>query len=296
MKRSIRIGISTCPNDTFAFHGLMNGKVDCQGLDFRFELLDVEQLNQLLLAGEFDVVKASFHAALLLSESVGVLDAGSALGFGVGPLLLAGKADCSPSDAFVDATGKKRNPIVLCPGAHTTANLLYRLFFPGQGRIENVVFSDIMPRLKSGQADFGVCIHEGRFTYREEGLACVADLGDLWERETNAPLPLGGIVARHELGGELHHKINAAIRASIEYGLAHRSETVATMKRYAQEFSENVLFAHVDLYVNDWTVSLSAAGGSSADGWRALALLCEKARQARVVAAHHPDLQILGVD
>jgi 1,4-dihydroxy-6-naphthoate synthase len=201
-----------------------------------------------------------------------------------------------PSEEFADASGTARQPIVLCPGAHTTANLLYRLFFPGQGRIENVVFSDIMPRLRAGLADFGVCIHEGRFTYQQEGLACVADLGALWEQETHAPLPLGGIVARLGLGAELHRKINTAIRASVEYGLAHRAETVPTMKRYAQEFSEKVLFAHVDLYVNDWTVSLSTRGLSLADGRRALILLCEKARQAGVVAAHHPALQILGLD
>jgi 1,4-dihydroxy-6-naphthoate synthase len=193
MTRPIRLGISTCPNDTFAFHGLLTRAVDWRGLDFQVELLDVETLNERLLAGDFDVCKASFHAALLAAADVVVLPSGSALGFGVGPLLLSAPAGGVP-------TGPGQ--LTLCPGRHTTAALLFALFHPHTTRVEHVVFSEIMPMLAAGRADFGVCIHEGRFTWQQHGLGLVEDLGTRWEAETGCPLPLGGIVASRRLAGD----------------------------------------------------------------------------------------------
>jgi 1,4-dihydroxy-6-naphthoate synthase len=176
--RSIRLGISTCPNDTFAFHGLMHRLVDWRGLDFQIELLDIQQLNDRLLAGDFDVAKASFHAALRLAERCVVLPSGSALGFGVGPLLLAARPGEVPCD---------RGQVTLCPGEHTTAALLFQLFYANTATVRHVVFSEIMPALQQGRADFGVCIHEGRFTWQQQGLSLVEDLGTRWEQETGCP-------------------------------------------------------------------------------------------------------------
>lgn len=252
----VHLGISTCPNDTYAFHGLFSGAVRTPGLEFSIELMDVEELNLRLFAGDFDVAKCSFHAALALADQVGVLSVGSALGFGVGPLLLGARPGFSPGGRRPDGSPA----IVLCPGAHTTATLLYRLFHPGEGTIEQVVFSDIMPRLRAGSADFGVCIHEGRFTWREQGLVRVEDLGETWETRTKTPLPLGGIVARHSLGAERQRAVAAAIKASIDYARAHLEEVMPTMRRYAQEMSDEVLMAHVELYVNQWTLDLGPAG------------------------------------
>lgn len=275
----IHLGISTCPNDTFAFHGILARKVDPRGLDFRIELLDVEELNRRLFAGDFDVAKASFHAALLLRGDLGVLPVGSALGFGVGPLLLAARRGTHPRDA-VPTPGRGPRPArVLCPGAHTTAALLYELFHAGEGAVEQVVFSDIMPALASGEADFGVCIHEGRFTWRAHGLALVEDLGSVWEAETGAPLPLGGILARHALGPETIRTVTDVIRDSLAHARAHRAETVPTMRRYAQELSDDVMFQHVDLYVNDWTTDLGDTGRG------AIETLDHRARRAGVAAA-----------
>lgn len=255
----LKIGISTCPNDTFAFHAIMNHAVDLRGLEFQFELLDVQELNERLFQGDFDVAKASFHAAILLANHLGVLPAGSALGFGVGPLLLAARPNEAPvtrGSKSAETTEKYR---VLCPGEHTTAHLLYRLFY-NSGKIEQAIFSEIMPALINQTADFGVCIHEGRFTYEEQGLACVEDLGTRWEEQTSLPLPLGGILARHHLGQEMHQKLGAVIRDSIAYGLKHRKETLPTMRQWAQEFNDDVLMSHVDLYVNDWTLDLGEQG------------------------------------
>ena len=278
----IHLGISTCPNDTFAFHGILEGKVDPRGLDFRIELLDVEELNRRLFAGDFDVAKASYHAALLLRGTLGVLPVGSALGFGVGPLLLAARPATHPRDPVPQPGGASRPARVLCPGAHTTAALLYQLFHAGEGAVEQVVFSDIMPALEAGDADFGVCIHEGRFTWRARGLACVEDLGTVWEEATAAPLPLGGILARHALGAETIRTVSDVIRDSLAHARAHRGETVPTMRRYAQELTDEVMFQHVNLYVNDWTTDLGDTGRA------ALEILDRQARRAGVAASGTP--------
>lgn len=256
----IHIGISTCPNDTFAFHALLNHKIDTGDLKFEFELMDVEELNLRLLDGDFDVAKASFHAAILLADKLAVLSSGSALGFGVGPLLLSAKSNSKPTDDFFDSAGNPRSPLVACPGKHTTATLLYRLFQPDCGEIRQMIFSDIMPKLKEQEADFGVCIHEGRFTYRDEGLDCVVDLGRWWEEKTEKPLPLGGILVRKSLGEETMQAVQKCVQTSVQYGLDHPAETLPTMKKHAQEFSDDVLFEHVKTYVNDWTLSLGQLG------------------------------------
>jgi 1,4-dihydroxy-6-naphthoate synthase len=256
MTQRIRLGISTCPNDTFAFHGLLTRAVDWRGLDFQVELLDVETLNERLLAGDFDVCKASFHAALLAADSVVVLPSGSALGFGVGPLLLAAQPGTRPSHA---------GQLTLCPGRHTTASLLFDLFYPRTSRVEQVVFSEIMPRLTARTADFGVCIHEGRFTWEAHGLALVEDLGTRWETETGCPLPLGGIVASRQLSGATIATVQRVIHDSLMLALRDRSAALPTMRAHAQEFDDRVLMQHVDLYVNDWTLALGPTGAKALD-------------------------------
>lgn len=279
--KSIRLGISTCPNDTFAFHAILTGRVQVPGLKFEIELLDVQELNEGLFAGRFDVAKASFHAALLLSRKYGVFLSGSALGFGVGPLLLAAERGTDPK------VMRGRYFTTLCPGKHTTASLLYQMFYPGCGELRQVVFSEIMPALQRRHASFGVCIHEGRFTYQDQGLACVRDLGELWEKETGQPLPLGGILGRLDLPDDHQRKIQRAIRESIEYAMLNRQEALFSMRRYAQEFSDDVLFSHVDLYVNDWTVDLGDTGK------RALETLHSRAIEAGAVAKDQPSIVVL---
>ena len=266
---TIRLGISTCPNDTFAFHGLLTRAVDWRGLDFKVELLDIQQLNDRLFADSFDVAKTSFHAALLLADRYLVLPSGSALGFGVGPLLLAARPDTQPTAA---------EQLTLCPGEQTTAALLYRLFHPGTTRVEQVVFSEIMPRLQAGAADFGVCIHEGRFTWQQQGLHLVEDLGSRWETESGSPLPLGGIVASRKLPAATLATVQQVIHDSLQYALADPAAALPTMRRYAQEFNDDVLMQHVELYVNDWTINLGDGGR------RALATLAERADAVGITA------------
>lgn len=283
------MAISTCPNDTFAFHAILENRVDLQGLKFDIQLLDIQQLNDGLFDNQFDVAKASFHAAALLADRTIVLPSGSALGFGVGPLLLSAEAGNTPGIDNPDSAGPS---LTLCPGEHTTAAMLFRLFYgsemkDGRTRVEHALFSDIMPRLKESTADFGVCIHEGRFTWEQEGLYLVEDLGTRWEQETGAPLPLGGLLARRELDAELLNSIHSVIKSSIEYGLGHRNDTLPTMRKHAQEFDDRVLFSHVDLYVNEWTVELGSVGR------QALTALSQRAKDQGIVPPDASDIEVL---
>lgn len=274
---TIRLGISTCPNDTFAFHALMHGLVDWRGLNFQVELLDIQQLNDRLIAGDFDVAKGSFHAGLWLSEKMWVLPSGSALGFGVGPLLLASEPGEVPCDA---------SQLTLCPGEHTTASLLFALFYPTTTRVKQMVFSEIMPSLQRLDANFGVCIHEGRFTWQQQGLHLIEDLGTRWERETQAPLPLGGILAAKSLGSEVLSRVQHTIRDSLQYALANRQATLPTLRQHAQEFDDAVLMQHVDLYVNDWTVDLGSAGVE------ALRQLSLRAKAVGLISQETADIEV----
>lgn len=268
MKR-LALGISPCPNDTFAFHALLERRIETPGLELAFELYDIEQLNRRFLAGSFDACKVSF-AALAGRPSIRVLSAGSALGFGVGPVLIG-----APGARLERAAdGRPRIPAgarVLCPGEHTSAQLLYRLFHAGEGRVEQAVFSAILPALAAREAEFGVCIHEGRFTYAKLGLELVEDLGARWEERERLPLPLGGIAVREDLAPEHAAALEDAIARSIAYAQAHREEALVTLRRHAQEDSDAVLWKHVELYVNAWTSDLGS------EGRRALARLRELA-------------------
>lgn len=275
MTRELHVGISTCPNDTFACHALLTGELELDGVRLRFELCDVEELNRRWRQGEFDLAKLSFHAALHASDELWVLPTGSALGSGVGPLLLA-RADAN-----------RDRPRVLCPGRWTTASLLYQLFHGGGGEVEQVVFSDIMPRLEAGTADLGVCIHEGRFTFEEHGLVRIEDLGERWERETGALLPLGGIVARRSLGLELARAFTAALGESIDRARSSPETAEPTMRRYAQELSKEVLWSHVELYVGEHTRALGD------EGREALATLARVARERGLIPADAPALEVL---
>jgi 1,4-dihydroxy-6-naphthoate synthase len=277
VSQPIHLGISTCPNDTFAFHGLLTRAVDWRGLDFRTELIDIQQLNDRLFEGAFDAAKTSFHAALLLAKETVVLPSGSALGFGVGPLLLAARPNLTPTNT---------KQLTLCPGRHTTAALLFSLFYSNTTRVEHAVFSEIMPALQQQAADFGVCIHEGRFTWEQHGLGLVEDLGTRWETETDCPLPLGGIIARRRLPLDTVATIQAVIRDSLEYALAQRDATFPTMRKYAQEFDDEVLMKHVDLYVNDWTLDLGDIGRHALDQ------LSERARTIGLVSREATRIEV----
>lgn len=231
-----------------------------RGLELDVSLLDVQELNALAAAEALDFSKVSCFAAAKLEDRYEICSSGAAVGFGVGPLLLR-----RPGAPQLD-----RRARVLCPGALTTAGLLYRHFFPEAAEASNLVFSEIMPALQRGDADYGVVIHEGRFTFAQEGLELEADLGALWEREFRAPLPLGCIVAARKMPAEDRKIFADCVKRSVEFALANREETLATMRRYAQELQDPVIWAHVELYVNAWSVDLGEEGRRAIAAFSAL--------------------------
>ena len=219
-----------------------------------------------------------------MTDSTVVLRCGAAIGFGVGPLLLAAAVDQTPDSV--------QSSVTLCPGQHTTAAMLMQVFYAdairsGRTSIEHCLFSDIMPKLQTGQADFGVCIHEGRFVWQSQGLALVEDLGTRWEQETDHPLPLGGILASRRLDHATIETVQAVIRESIEFARANPTAALPTMRQYADELDDEVLMQHVDLYVNDWTVDLGPVGTE------ALNELFQRAQAAGLVADTASPLKIV---
>lgn len=271
---ALRVGLSTCPNDTFLFHGLLEGLVDTPGLELEFVLADVQELNEALAAGSLDVGKGSFAAALSLSGDYGVLPVGSALGFGVGPVLLARPGLIGPPAKL------------LAPGPDTTAALLLRCLHPEWTDVRHERFDRIMPTLRAGLADAGVCIHEGRFTYEAEGLQLLEDLGASWEAQTGLPVPLGGVLARLDLGSDVHARVSAALSDSLAMARHDPEAAMSTMRRHAQELDDDVIAKHVELYVNEHTTDLGELGREC------LAELARRAGHARpplVLGGSAPD-------
>ncbi len=253
-RRTLALGFSPCPNDTFIFDALVNGRVETGGLRFEPVLEDVQTLNQWALEGRLDVTKISYGVLPLVAKDYLLLDSGGALGRGVGPLLVArpDRTDLKPDTATV-----------AIPGEHTTAHLLFSLAYPQAARKRFMVFSEIEEAVRSGAVDAGVIIHEGRFTYQAKGLVKLRDLGEHWEAETGSPVPLGGIVARRGLGPQLARDVDRLIRESVEQALGAYPLITDYVKRHAQEMDEAVMRQHVDLYVNDFSVGMGEGGRSA---------------------------------
>jgi 1,4-dihydroxy-6-naphthoate synthase len=246
----LTLGISPCPNDTFIFDALVNGRLDTG--DLRLEVVheDVETLNRWALAGRLDVTKLSFGVLPEVAGAYALLESGGALGRGVGPLLVA-----RPGAAFDPVHGS-----VAIPGERTTAHLLFSLVHPGCTDRRFMVFSGIEAAVARGEVDAGVIIHESRFTYAARGLVKLLDLGEAWERRTGAPIPLGGIVARRALGGEVLRRLDGLVRASVEAALAAGGGLSPYVKRHAQALEEAVMRQHIELYVNQHSVALGPEG------------------------------------
>jgi 1,4-dihydroxy-6-naphthoate synthase len=273
----LSLGFSPCPNDCFMFDAIVNRRVDLEGLDFAEHLADVEALNRAAFAGEADVTKLSYHAYAYCAHQYVLLDAGSTLGRNCGPLVISKRA-ISRKEV---AAGALR---VAIPGKYTTANFLFGLVFPAARDKTELLFSEIESALLRGDFDCGVIIHENRFTYEAKGLKKVIDLGEFWERETAAPIPLGGIVINRSLPDEVKHRVNRVVRRSVEYAFAHRSASLPYVRAHAQEMSEEVIYEHIDLYVNEFSIDLGP------DGRRAVKLLFERARADGIVLNATPQL------
>lgn len=271
---TLTIGFSPCPNDTFIFDALVNGGLDTGDIRFEPVLEDVETLNRWATEGRLHLTKLSYAAFLQLADRYALLHAGSALGRGVGPLLLSRAglpAEVSLEEWLPDAR-------IAIPGKQTTANLLLTLAFPHATNKTEVLFSDIEAAVLRGDFDAGLVIHESRFTYASRGLHKLLDLGDWWEGESGASIPLGGICARRDLPVEVIHRVDALLRQSIETAWAQHPHLSPYVTSHAQEMDESVMRQHIALYVNEHTTDLGEEGTS------AVKTLFKKALRADVIS------------
>jgi 1,4-dihydroxy-6-naphthoate synthase len=273
----LSLAFSPCPNDCFMFDAMVHRRIDLEGLELAVTLADIEALNGAAFAGAVDVTKLSFHAYAYCADRYVLLDAGSALGRNCGPLLIS-KRPIAPREV---ADGGLR---IAIPGRYTTANFLCGLAFPRAQDKTPLLFSDIEPAVLDGRFDAGVIIHENRFTYESRGLRKIVDLGEFWEGETGAPIPLGGIVVRRSLPDDVKTRLNRVMRRSVEYAFAHPEASLPFVREHAQEMSEDVMYQHIQLYVNEYSVDLGA------EGRRAIEVLFDRAHTAGVVPAVAADV------
>jgi 1,4-dihydroxy-6-naphthoate synthase len=251
----IKLGISPCPNDTFMFYHLINSNQ----FNLNLTIVDVEELNHKVLNHELDISKVSIYTAMQVMDHYNLLDSGAALGENCGPLLVAKEKNVK----------KMKDAKIAIPGRYTTANLLFSLYTKNEGRKVFMPFSQIMPAVEEGLVDFGVIIHEGRFTYKNYGLAEVADLGKWWENLSKMPIPLGGIVSRRELPTKFVKEFTKALHDSISRALSEKeyqnSPIYSYVREHAQEMEKDVIKKHIDLYVNDYSLSLGEDGRRAVD-------------------------------
>ncbi|MFT5970951.1 MAG: 1,4-dihydroxy-6-naphthoate synthase [Flavobacteriales bacterium] len=247
----LKLGFSPCPNDTFIFDAMVHGKIDTEGLDFEVVMEDVEALNQMVFADALDIAKLSYHAYLHAISNWQMLRSGSALGEGVGPLLIS-KKPMKLADVQQQA--------IAIPGKFTTANFLLKSAFGRDLNTKPYLFSDIEKAILDGTVGLGVIIHENRFTYQERGLHLVADLGTLWEEKEKLPIPLGGIAVSRKLDQETRNKVQRVLYSSIAYAFQNPTSSHAFVAENAQEMEPEVMQQHIALYVNHYTQEIDEKG------------------------------------
>jgi 1,4-dihydroxy-6-naphthoate synthase len=246
----LTLGFSPCPNDTFIFDAMVNHKIDTKGLEFEVLLEDVQTLNQWAQEGKLSITKLSYGVLPLVLDKYSVMNSGSALGKGVGPLLISTSIN---NDQPIE------DLLVAIPGENTTAHLLFSMAYP---KAKNKVFLryDEIENFVLANKGLGVIIHENRFTYEAKGLKKIIDLGDYWENKTGNAIPLGGIVIKKEIDISTQHTIDALIKESIEYAFSNYPLLNDYIRSHAQEMSEPVMRQHIDLYVNEYSLDLGDMG------------------------------------
>jgi 1,4-dihydroxy-6-naphthoate synthase len=260
--QTLTLGFSPCPNDTFIFDALVNQTMDTGNLRFDYVMEDVETLNQWAFEGKLAVTKLSYNTLLKVSDKYSLMDSGSALGRGVGPLVICKASEFEKIKNQADYFKQAR---IAIPGLHTTANLLFSLAFPEAKNKTEVLFSEIETRVLAGEFDCGLVIHESRFTYQERGLEKIMDMGDWWEKESGAAIPLGGICIRRDVPAETAREVESLIRQSLELSWKTYPELSSFVKNNAQEMQEAVMRKHIELYVNEYSLSLGTEGRKAVD-------------------------------
>lgn len=265
----LSLGYSSCPNDAFIFDAMVHGKIDTEGITFDPIIEDVESLNRRALKSRLDITKLSFHAYGYVSDGYILLNSGSALGRGCGPLVIS---KTNPGSSNLDTTQMS----VAIPGKYTTANFLFSLVYPNVRDKQELVFSEIEDAVLNENVDLGVIIHENRFTFEQRGLFKVIDLGEYWEKETQSPIPLGGIVVKRDMDKDIQLKVDRILRKSVEYAQENPGSSKEYVKALSQEMDEQVMEQHIALYVNEYSVDLGVEGRT------AISTLFDKAAELNI--------------
>jgi 1,4-dihydroxy-6-naphthoate synthase len=275
---TLRIAYSPCPNDTFVFDAWAHGRVPgAPALDVTFA--DIDVTNGMAERGEYDVLKVSYAVLPWVLDEYALLPCGGALGRGCGPLVLTREAGAA------DLAGKT----VAVPSERSTAYLLFRLWAAdvvpeGVGKVVVMPFHEIMPAVRDGKVDAGLVIHEARFTYRDYGLRCLADMGEHWESVTGLPIPLGAIIAKRSLGEETLRLLAESARTSVRMAWDDPEVSRPYVLEHAQEMDPAVADQHIGLYVNEFTADLGP------DGYAAVRGLLTRAAAEGLVPPLGPDV------
>lgn len=262
MPSTLTLGFSPCPNDTFIFDAMVNQGMETNDLHFDYQMEDVETLNQWAFEGKLAITKLSYNTLLKVSDKYALMDTGSALGRGVGPLVIC------KAETFNRITDKEaffKEARIAIPGVNTTANLLFSLAFPDAKNKTEILFSEIEERVLNDEFDCGLVIHESRFTYQQRGLEKIMDMGDWWERESGAAIPLGGICIRRDIPADIAKQVETLIGKSLALSWESYPELSDFVKNNAQEMEESVMRQHIELYVNEYSLSLGTEGRKAVD-------------------------------
>jgi 1,4-dihydroxy-6-naphthoate synthase len=273
----LSLGFSSCPNDTYIFDALLHGKVDTEGIEFVPFIADVEELNKKAFAGELDITKLSYHALGHLLDMYKILDAGSALGNNCGPLLIAKKP----------LTMEEINQgSIAIPGKLTTANFLLGLAYPEAQNKEEYLFSEIENAVLREDVVAGLIIHENRFTYQDKGLIKIMDCGEFWETQYQHPIPLGGIAIKRNLPEEVQQSVNRVLKRSVQFAFDQPESSKDFVRQHAQEMDEEVMYQHINLYVNHFSLDLGV------DGKAAIDTLFSVAKEKKLIPEWNEDIWI----
>ncbi len=243
----IKLGISTCPNDTFIFMPMIKGMIDTDSFKFKTVLDDVETLNNMAISGKLDLLKVSYGVIPEVKDKYHILKSGGALGFGCGPVLVSKK---------FNAIEDLKNGRIAIPGKHTTAFRIFKYFFGSEFDFVELKFDKIISAIDNDDVDAGILIHEGRFVYKNVGFNLLEDLGNLWEQKHKAPIPLGAILVSNDLI-EYAAEFNNLIRQSISFSRENYSKVKPYIEKYAQHLDEDILTKHIDFFVNEYSYDIT---------------------------------------
>ena len=246
-KREFSIAHSPDADDAFMFYALATGRIESGLLEFRHVLKDIQSLNQDAHVGRYDMTAISYHAYPYVADRYVLTAAGSSVGDGYGPIVVAG-GDSAPESL----AGRK----VAVPGLLTTAYLTLKLYEPN---IVPVVhdFDRILEVVESGEVDAGVVIHEGQLTFAQAGLRAVVDLGEWWKRTQGLPLPLGCNCILRSLPREVQKEAGRKLSETIRYSLEHREEALEYALQFSRGLETGLADRFVGMYVNDHTTEMA---------------------------------------